>query len=40
LRKSLHDAYAAGERAITAMRGEPTRPARRVAESTRRYRAR
>jgi Arc/MetJ-type ribon-helix-helix transcriptional regulator len=40
MRKSLHDANIAAERAIAAMRGEPTRPARRVAEPARRYRTR
>lgn len=40
MRKSLRSANASVERAIATMRGGKARPARRVAESTARYRTR
>lgn len=40
MRKSLHDANASVERAIATVRGSSPRPARRVAESSARYRMR
>jgi hypothetical protein len=40
MRKSLRDANTSVERAIATVRGGATRPTRRVAESTTRYRTR
>jgi len=40
MRKSLRDANASVERAIATVRGSATRPGRRVAGSTARYRTR